>query len=125
MLQFKCILIDRSLTRSDVYEQESHGKDESYYRSLSIFLLVSYIVVVSLCLLNLLIAMMGDTYSKVSEDAENQWHLERARVIMAIENEMTTEERKNPRNKYFVEIAGERYLQIYDNDKKHFATVKI
>lgn len=111
-------------TLGDFNFGESHGKEESYYRSLSIFLLVSYIVVVSICLLNLLIAMMGDTYSQVNEQAENTWQLERARIIMAIENEMTTSERKNPRNKYFVEIAGDRYLQIYDNDVTHFALKK-
>lgn len=108
-------------TLGDFNFGDSHGKKETYYRSLSIFLLVGYIVVVSICLLNLLIAMMGDTYSQVNEDAENTWQLERARIIMAIENEMTTAERKNPRNKYFVEISGDRYLQIYANDEKHFA----
>lgn len=102
---------------------ESHGS-ESFYRSLSIFLLVSYILVVSICLLNLLIAMMGDTYGKVNEMAEHTWQLERARIIMALENEMSPEERKQSKNKYFVEILGQRYLQIYDNDLEHFSRKK-
>jgi len=102
---------------------ESHGA-ESLYRTLSIFLLVGYILVVSICLLNLLIAMMGDTYGKVNEMAEHTWQLERARIIMALENEMTPEERKLAKNKYFVEILGERYLQIYDNDLEHFSLKK-
>lgn len=103
--------------------QGSQGELETKYRSLSVFLLVGYIVVVSICLLNLLIAMMGDTYTKVSTNAENKWRLERARVIMSIENEMTMADRQHPRNKYFVQIGLERFIHIYDNDEKHFAQV--
>lgn len=102
------------------FEQESHGDAESNYRLLSVFLLVGYIVVVSICLFNLLIAMMGDTYTKVSANAENKWRLERARVIISIENEMTMTDRKHPRNKYFVEIENVRFIHVYDNDEKHF-----
>ncbi|CAF1031094.1 unnamed protein product [Rotaria sordida] len=78
----------------------------------SVLLLVIYVVVVSILLLNLLIAMMGDTYGNVIEGATQIWHLERARIVFAIENEMSTDERKLDKNKYWTNVDGQRYLQI-------------
>lgn len=95
-----------------------HDKQEDYYRSLSSFLLLGYIVIVSICLLNLLIAMMGETYSKVNEEAEHKWQLERARIIMAIENEMSPVEKNSKSNKYFIELDNDRFLQIQSEDLK-------
>lgn len=91
--------------------------DKSPFRLFSMTLLVLYIVIVSILLLNLLIAMMGDTYGRIEKDAENQWTLERTRIIFSIEREMNAEERANPKNKYYVDIDGARYMQILDNEK--------
>ncbi len=43
--------------------------------------------------------------------------LERTRIIFAIENEMSKSERGNPRNKFYLDIDGHRYLQIIENSK--------
>jgi hypothetical protein len=47
-------------------------------------------------------------------------HLERARIVFAIENEMTTEERNLPTNKYWTNVDGERYLQVEEVDDEIF-----
>ncbi|CAF0874251.1 unnamed protein product [Rotaria sordida] len=93
---------------------------DTSYRYISVTLLISYIIVVTILLLNLLIAMMGDTYGNVIEGATQIWHLERARIVFAIENEMSTEERNLDSNKYWTNIDGERYLQVEEVDDKSF-----
>ncbi len=47
-------------------------------------------------------------------------HLERARIVFAIESEMSTEERDLPTNKYWTNIDGERYLQVEEVDENAF-----
>lgn len=74
---------------------------DSPYTAVSVGLLVVYVVTITILLLNLLIAMMGDTFEKINEAAEMQWHLERARIVFALENEMSREERQDPNNKYW------------------------
>jgi hypothetical protein len=73
---------------------------ETEFNKVAVTLLVIYVVVVTILLLNLLIAMMGSTYNKINEAAEMQWHLERARIVFAIEHEMGEEERQRKSNKY-------------------------
>lgn len=51
-------------------------------------------------------------------------HLERARIIFAIENEMSWEERKSDKNKYWTTIDGQRYLQVEEIDKDCFRVIK-
>lgn len=46
---------------------------ETSYKYISVGLLIVYIVVVTILLLNLLIAMMGDTYGNVIEGATQIW----------------------------------------------------
>ena len=41
----------------------------------------SYCIMVTLVMMNLLIARMGDTYNRISESAELEWLLQRARVV--------------------------------------------
>ncbi|CAM4825805.1 unnamed protein product [Rotaria magnacalcarata] len=78
----------------------------------SVTLLICHIVVITILLLNLLIAMMGDTYTDVKKSATKLWHLERARIALEIENGMSSSERKSDVNKYWVDVKGERYLQV-------------
>lgn len=46
--------------------------------------------------------------------------MERARIVFAIESEMSTDERNLPANKYWTEIDDERYLQVEEVDEKCF-----
>jgi len=93
---------------------------DTKYPVLNVSLLVVYIIVVSILLLNMLIAMMGDTYANVIGEADIQWHLEWARIILSLENEMTEAERKLKKNKYWTEIDGKRHLMIQEVDEDYF-----
>jgi hypothetical protein len=46
---------------------------DTNYRYISVTLLIIYIIVVTILLLNLLVAMMGDTYGNIIEDATQVW----------------------------------------------------
>lgn len=91
---------------------------ESPYRHFSSFLLISYVIVVSILLLNLLIAMMGNTFQKVNEEARKHWLLQRCRTIFAIQDEMSKEELQNV--EYFIMIGDKRCLDFELDDPMHF-----
>ena len=60
-----------------------------------IFFLFSFICMI--VLLNLLIAIMGETYGRILEDGvEDDWRMEQAGVIVGIENDMSEQERGDP-----------------------------
>jgi hypothetical protein len=46
---------------------------EAPYPLASVLVLIFYVVVVTILLLNLLIAMMGDTYADVKKSAKKLW----------------------------------------------------
>lgn len=46
---------------------------DTTYAYVSVTLLITYIIVVTILLLNLLVAMMGDTYGNIIEDATQVW----------------------------------------------------
>lgn len=49
---------------------------EASYNYISVTLLIFYIIVVTILLLNLLIAMMGDTYGNIIDGATQIWLVE-------------------------------------------------
>jgi len=79
---------------------------------LATFLITIYIVVISVMLLNLLIAMMGDTYSKIVDEAQQIWQLEQARILFSIENEMSKSERELELAGYQINIGGDLFVQV-------------
>lgn len=76
-----------------------------------------YLTLVSIVLLNMLIAKMGDTYNHVTENADRKWLMEWARVVQSIEREMSHEELEI--QKYWVDggDSDEKFLQIEEYDK--------
>lgn len=46
--------------------------------------------------------------------------MERARIVFAIESEMSTDERNLSTNKYWTNVDGERYLQVEEVDDDCF-----
>lgn len=77
--------------------------------SLVISLLIVYSIMATVLLLNILIAMMNDTYNRVSSEAQQRWQLERARIIVALERERSPEEQDVP--DYWLKIDGQRFLR--------------
>ncbi|CAF1286693.1 unnamed protein product [Rotaria sordida] len=56
--------------------------------------------------------MMGDTYADVKKSAKKLWHLERARIALYLESGIVKSERHLTNNKYWIDVQGERYLQV-------------
>jgi len=61
-------------------------------RNLMNVLFIIYILLVNIVLLNMLIAIMGDTYARVSADAASEFQCARAQLIVKILNERTPEQ---------------------------------
>lgn len=52
-------------------------------------------------------------------------HLERARIVFSIENEMSNAERKLDVNRYWTDLDGERYLQVEEVNGNYFHDTNI
>ena len=65
-------------------------------------IIIFYLITVVLVMLNLLIAKMGATYNRIAEQSEREWVLERARMLSSMENEMSPEELRMVRGRYWV-----------------------
>ncbi len=76
----------------------------------------AFLVGGSVMLMNLLIAMMGDTFSDVKTSTTDQALLERARIIRHIERSMTDAERRLPKHKYYGLVDGRAYITVEVTD---------
>ncbi|XP_047400980.1 transient receptor potential cation channel subfamily V member 3 isoform X4 [Sciurus carolinensis] len=60
-------------------------QQNSTYPILFLFLLITYVILTFVLLLNMLIALMGETVENVSKESERIWRLQRARTILEFE----------------------------------------
>ena len=86
--------------------------DMSWAQAFGLVLLVMYLVLMSVLLLNTLIASMNDTYSRIVSQAEGYWRLEQARIIRALEHEMDWKQRMDQNHAYWTVIHGRAQLQM-------------
>ncbi|KAF1319851.1 Bardet-biedl syndrome 5 protein, partial [Globisporangium splendens] len=88
-------------------------------------LMLGYIILVMILLVNLLIAMMGNTYSEILQESEQRWVAERANIMLTIESQCTAGRNHQDRKNYAVPLQnrhGEEvlYLQIEVNDMENW-----
>ncbi|XP_063152044.1 transient receptor potential cation channel subfamily V member 1-like [Candoia aspera] len=57
-----------------------------HFKSIFIILLLIYVVLTYILLLNMLIALMGETVNKIAQESKSIWKLQRAITILNIEN---------------------------------------
>jgi len=88
------------------------------YQWLCTLLLIGHVVFCFIVLLNILIAMMGDTYGEVKENADREWRLSYAQIIFSIESEMG--KKRLSEIEYWATIGDKRYLQVIEVDKAWF-----
>mmetsp|Transcript_31572 Transcript_31572/g.100981 ORF Transcript_31572/g.100981 Transcript_31572/m.100981 type:complete len:840 (-) Transcript_31572:42-2561(-) len=74
-------------------------------RILILFIVLLNFFLVSIVLINLLIAMMSSTYEGINQGAKTQWSLVRARIITNLDKEMSEADRRNASNIYWIEEA--------------------
>ena len=85
-----------------------------------------YLITVTLVMMNLLIAKMGETYNRIAEHSEVEWILERARVLSSIEAEMTPSERESVHGSYWVKDRyGRNCFQVQDYDPSYWSRVEV
>ena len=92
----------------------------SRFPMVTVTLLVVFVILVPIMLLNILVAMMGDTYGSITEEADKQWMLERARIMSSIQSEMSEAEMHLPEFRYWTDIDKKRYLQVISANEKHY-----
>ncbi|XP_067662338.1 transient receptor potential cation channel subfamily V member 5-like isoform X2 [Haliotis asinina] len=85
---------------------------ETQYPIMGKILFMAYMIMVTLLLVNMLIAMMGNTYQVVSE-TQKEWFRQWAKIVLVVEQSVTTDERRQQQIKYSQPMAdGRRALVI-------------
>ena len=80
------------------------------YPLVAYLLMVVYVILVTILLLNLLIAMMSTTYSEIQEEADIIWNMEFSRMILSLESELTPKEKQ--RTKWWSIVEGRRCFML-------------
>jgi len=73
---------------------------------------IVYIILVTILMLNLLIAMMGSTFAKVLQNAENEWRHQWTRLIVLLENDLNSKERERLRPKNHIKYKDRWWMII-------------
>uniref|UniRef100_A0A8D2L7H1 Transient receptor potential cation channel subfamily V member 1 n=1 Tax=Varanus komodoensis TaxID=61221 RepID=A0A8D2L7H1_VARKO len=60
--------------------------ENCYFKSIFVSLLIVYVILTYILLLNMLIALMGETVNKIAQESKSIWKLQRAITILNIEN---------------------------------------
>lgn len=89
--------------------------DEQYDDTL-LFLTLVFDYFSTTVLMLLLTAQFTDTYSRIMEVSDKEWHLERAKIIIGIEQDAPDWLRRLPRYKYWAEIGSRAWLQDRERD---------
>ncbi|XP_029469389.1 transient receptor potential cation channel subfamily V member 3-like [Rhinatrema bivittatum] len=63
-------------------------QQDSKYPVLFLLLLITYVILTFVLLLNMLIALMGETVEKISKESEHIWRLQRARITLDFERSL-------------------------------------
>ena len=82
------------------------------FQVLQIILMGIYVIFALILLLNLLIAMMNDTYKHLNENVDARWYCERVSMMLFFETEFTVKEMEQIRINY-----SERAWQVPRNGR--------
>ncbi|OWF56105.1 transient receptor potential cation channel subfamily V member 5-like isoform X8 [Mizuhopecten yessoensis] len=85
--------------------------DNTNYATLGKIVFFVYMIMVTLLLVNMLIAMMGNTYQLVNE-TQKEWFRQWAKILLVIEQSVTTEQRRIQQTKYSQPTKNDRALVI-------------
>ncbi|KAI1301163.1 Transient receptor potential cation channel subfamily V member 5 [Halotydeus destructor] len=85
----------------------AHEYDElrsSYYHWMTQFFFVLFLILVPILLLNMLIAMMGNTYSELISQSEREWSIQWANILIGIERSLPKKEATSCIEKYTMNL---------------------
>lgn len=101
-----------STYRLAVYEVDYQPIRDSYYRTLSVVLFVVYGILVAVLLLNLLVAMLAHRFAQVTDNAEREWRLQWALIILDIEKNLSYDKYVETRLGAFNEEKNSWFLMV-------------
>lgn len=78
---------------------------EAVYPGLTKIVFVIFMIMVPILLLNMLIAMMGNTYALVIERSEKEWVKQWAKIVIALERAVNQKHAKEYLVSYSIKIA--------------------
>jgi len=105
------------------YDQDFADVMRPDYVWLCSILLTFHVIFCFLVLLNILIAMLGDTFAEIKENADKEWHLVYAEIILSIEKEMGYKTIESSGTEYWTNVNSKRWLTIQEVNKDYFGKV--
>lgn len=86
------------------FEYDEFRRTVYYYITQVVFTV--FLVFMPILLLNMLIAMMGNTYCQVIEQSEKEWVKQWAKIVVALERAVSQKKARNYMDCYSIPIAG-------------------
>ncbi len=77
----------------------------SYYHWLTQFFFVLFMILMPILLLNMLIAMMGNTYALVISQSEREWTMQWAKILLELEKALSNKESRLFLSQYTITIS--------------------
>lgn len=77
----------------------------SYYHWMTQMFFVLFLILVPILLLNMLIAMMGNTYSEIIGKSEREWTMQWANILMEIERGLPKKEATKFIDSYTINLS--------------------
>lgn len=77
----------------------------SYYHWMTTMFFVLFLILVPILLLNMLIAMMGNTYSEIIGKSEREWTMQWANILVEIERGLTRNAATNFIDQYTINLS--------------------
>ncbi|KAL9959339.1 hypothetical protein ACROYT_G032653 [Oculina patagonica] len=96
-----------TLMRMTFGEFEFFTFDQSRHPSLAKLLFFYFMLFVTVLLMNMLIAMMANTYQSISDRSEKEWRRQWAHIIMVLERSVKPSTLKKLQDDYSVDMARE------------------
>ena len=105
------------VTVGEITVPDSKNNKTTWPRAEGLFIL-AYACVLLIVLLNILVAKLGDTFSRIAHEAEGRWLLQKYRIIQNIEESCDAAYIKERR--YWIAVESKPYIQVEEraNDKK-------
>ncbi|XP_076469164.1 uncharacterized protein LOC143299692 [Babylonia areolata] len=86
--------------------------DYSRYSTLTKFVFAIFMILMPILLLNMLIAMMGNTYNQVIAKSEKEWRKQWAKIVVVLERGFSKKQLRRFQMEYSVKLAGPPKYQL-------------
>jgi len=96
-----------TLMRMTFGEFDFFSFEKSRHPTLAKLLFFYFMLFVTVLLMNMLIAMMANTYQNISDRSEKEWRRQWAQIIMVLERSVKPSELKKLQDDYSVDMARE------------------